>query len=185
MLEVQRENKNILKWVGPRRDLYFLEFIYLFCSSIRVCFKLYAFVREHVWPKAFLMGYSMKLELTLNGFELVMGFFMNVVPFFFLECVSLSLLYPSFAFDISYVVCVCVCVCVLEWFQISLIVIFSVCECVLRFILCVSVYIYIYIYIYICVCVCMFVSICACVYDSCFIQLWFKFIYKILFLYLK
>ena len=30
-----------------------------------VCFQLVAFVREHVWHKAFLMKYSKKLELTL------------------------------------------------------------------------------------------------------------------------
>ena len=38
-----------------------------------------AFVREHIWYKALLMGYSMRLELTrvcsLNGFQLVMFFF--------------------------------------------------------------------------------------------------------------
>ena len=28
-------------------------------------FPAVAFVREHVWHKAFLMGYSMRLELTL------------------------------------------------------------------------------------------------------------------------
>ena len=32
---------------------------------IYVCFQLVAFVREHMWHKALLMGYSMKLELTL------------------------------------------------------------------------------------------------------------------------
>ena len=41
---------------------------------------------------------------------------MEVTPLFFLECVYLILFYPSFAFDIWYVVCararVCVCVCV-------------------------------------------------------------------------
>ena len=62
-------------------------------------------------------------------------FFMNADPSIFLECSSLSLLYPSFTFDIwrSVYVClwVCVCMCVLKWFQISLILIFlCVCVCV-------------------------------------------------------
>ena len=48
--------------------------IYAFCSDIRVIYMYYipviyicmfpAFVREHVWHKAFKMGYSMRLELT-------------------------------------------------------------------------------------------------------------------------
>ena len=48
------------------RDLYFfnLFILFLFCY-IYVCFQLVAFVREHMWHKAFLMGYSMRLELTL------------------------------------------------------------------------------------------------------------------------
>ena len=48
------------------------------------------------------MGYSMRLELirvcSLNGFYLLMVFFAG--PSFFLEFVSLYLLYPSFTFDI-------------------------------------------------------------------------------------
>ena len=124
----------ILKWVGPQRDLYFLGFIYLFILFLRTCmFPVDAFIREHVWHKALLMGYSMRLELTcvcnLNGFQLVMGFYEGRC--FFFECISLSLLYPSFTFDIWYIVCVWG-----EWFRISLIVIFfSVCMwmCVLRF----------------------------------------------------
>ena len=31
---------------------------------IYVCFQFVAFVKEHVWHKDFLMGYSMRLELT-------------------------------------------------------------------------------------------------------------------------
>ena len=45
---------------------------------ICVCFYLVLFVREHIWHKALLMGYSIRLELTLvrilNVFPLVMGF---------------------------------------------------------------------------------------------------------------
>ena len=47
-------------------------------SYIRAYFQLVAFVREHIWNKALLMGYLMRLELTrvcsLNDFQLVMGF---------------------------------------------------------------------------------------------------------------
>ena len=32
---------------------------------ICVCFQLFAFIREHICHKALLMGYSMRLELTL------------------------------------------------------------------------------------------------------------------------
>ena len=43
---------------------FILGFIDLFCSYIRVCFHLVAFVKEHIWHKALLMSYSMRLELT-------------------------------------------------------------------------------------------------------------------------
>ena len=145
------------------------------------------------------MQYSIRLELTrvcsLNGFYLLVFFFMKAGPSFFSECVSLSLLYPSFTFDIWYVLCVCVCV--LEWFPISLIVIFSLCLWMCRF-FCIYIYIYIYaqnlhththththtyiyVYFHLCVCVC----VCVCVCESSFIQLWFKFSNKIPLLYLK
>ena len=79
----------ILKSVGLPRDLYFLGFIYLFCSYICVCFQLDTFVREHVWHKASLMGYSMRFKLTcscsLNGFQLVMVFFYKGGSFLFLR----------------------------------------------------------------------------------------------------
>ena len=73
----------------------FLGFIYLFCSYIHVCFQLVAFVREHVWHKALLIVNS-----------LVFGVFswlwvdMEVTPLFFLPCVYLNLLYPSFDFHL-------------------------------------------------------------------------------------
>ena len=123
----------ILKWVGPQRGLYFLEFIYLVSSCIRVCFQLVTFVREHTWHKALLMGYSMRLELTpvwnSNDFQLVMGLYRGH-PLFFLVCVCFSLLYLSLIFDMF--LSLCICVCVLEWFGISLTDIFPlhVCECV-------------------------------------------------------
>ena len=43
---------------------------------------------------------------------------------------------------------------------------------ILRFFLCVYIYTYLCMFVSICVCVC----VCVCVCDSCFIQLWFKFI---------
>ena len=52
---------------------------------ICVSFKLVAFVREHMWHKALLMGYSMRLKLTLvcslNVFPLVMGFVQVILSF--------------------------------------------------------------------------------------------------------
>ena len=46
------------------KKFIFLRFIYLFGFYICVCFQHDAFVREHVWHKALLMGCSMRLELT-------------------------------------------------------------------------------------------------------------------------
>ena len=39
-----------------KRFVFFLGFIYLFCSYICVCFQLDTFIREHVWHKALFMG---------------------------------------------------------------------------------------------------------------------------------
>ena len=81
------------------------------------------------------MGYSMRLELSrvcdLNDFLFVMGFYKGHTHFF-LESVHLSLLYPSWIFDmfLSFCVCVYVCVRVLELFWILLTVIFHLCICV-------------------------------------------------------
>ena len=50
---------------------------------------------------------------------------------------------------------------------------------------------FIYMYVCVCVCVCGYVCMYVCLFPfvcedgSCFIQLWFEFIYKIPFLYLK
>ena len=123
----------ILKWVGPRRDFYFfLEFIKPFCSYIRVCFQLVTFVREHVWHKALLMEYSMRLEFA-RVCSLVFSWlwFIWMSLLLILECVHLSLLYPSFAFD-TFFHCVCVCVCVwLSSFGFhSQLFLLCVCECV-------------------------------------------------------
>ena len=43
---------------------FFLGFIYSICSYIYLCFQLIAFVNEHIWHKALLMGYSVRFELT-------------------------------------------------------------------------------------------------------------------------
>ena len=78
------------------------------------------------------MAYSIRLELTcvcsLNDFS-VAGLYRGL-PLFFLECVYLSLIYPSLIFDMFLSLCVCVCVRAraLEWFWISLTVIFPLCE---------------------------------------------------------
>ena len=90
----------------------------------------------------------MRLELThvcsLNGFQLVMFYFMNVVLPFSYSVFLLAYFTPHLLLIFD-TLCVCVCVCVLVWFQISLVVIFSVCVCK-----CVSWdFLYIYIYIYI------------------------------------
>ena len=97
---------------STKRFVFFL-FIYLFCSYLRVCSQLVAFVREHICHKVLLMGYSMRLAPTrvcsLNDFQLVMGLYRGF-PLFFLVCVYFSLLYPSLISDMFLPVCVCVCV---------------------------------------------------------------------------
>ena len=131
MLYVQRKNKIYLK-IGrsTNRFVFFYLFIlFLHTCYIRVCFQVVPFVRENIWHKALLMGYSIRLEITLvcslNVFQLVMGLCKGH-SLFFLEYVYRSLLYPSLIFDIF----LSLCVCVLEWFCISLIVIFLLCVCV-------------------------------------------------------
>ena len=164
----------ILKRVGPQRDLYFLEFIYLFCSYMRICFQLVAFVRELIWQKALLMGCSMNLELTrvccLNDFQLVIGLYRGH-PLFLLESVYLRLLlvlyfpnshFPFWACECGswWFLCVCMCGSV-DW---------NLLVTIFLLIIFVSVYIYTYlcmfvcmkkkkIYIYMCVCVC----VCVCI----------------------
>ena len=106
---------------STKRFVFLLNSFILFLHTgyIWECFQLVAFVGKHAWHKALLMGYSMRLELTLvcslNVFQLVRLWvlYKGYSPFF-LECVYFSLLYPSLIFDVF------VCVCVLEWFWISL-----------------------------------------------------------------
>ena len=81
---------------ATKRFVFCGGFIYLFCSYIFICFQLDSVVRERVWHKVLLKGYSMRLELShvckLNGFQLVIGFFMKVTPFFLRMCFSWSTL---------------------------------------------------------------------------------------------
>ena len=78
---------------STKRFIFFkVLFIYFVLTHMYVSSLLLSL--EHVWYKALLMGYSMKLELThvcsLNGFQLVMGFYGAHYSFFL--CVYLSLL---------------------------------------------------------------------------------------------
>ena len=102
-----------------------------------------AYVRENIYHKALLMGYSVRLELTgicsLNDFQLVRGLYRGP-PLFFLECdLPLSGL-PLIDIWCFLSLCVCVCVGVVLDFTHSYFS--SVWVCVLE-ILCV----------YVCVCV--------------------------------
>ncbi len=58
-------------------------FLFLHTCYICVCFQLVAFVREYMWPKTLLMGYSMRLELTLvfslNDLWLVRRVYIGVI----------------------------------------------------------------------------------------------------------
>ena len=61
-----------------------------------VCFQIVALVREYTWHKALLMGYSLRLELTLvsslNDLWLVRRVLYWGYSPFFLECVYFGLL---------------------------------------------------------------------------------------------
>ena len=60
---------------STKRFVFFEFILFLHTCYVYVCFQLVAFVREHMWHKALLMGYSMRLELTLvsslNDFQYV------------------------------------------------------------------------------------------------------------------
>ena len=92
-------------YIGRFTNKFVFKFIYFVLTYVYVSSKLLS-------SEALLMGYLMRLELTLvcslNDFQLVMGLCRGHL-LFFLECVYLSLLYPSL---IGFCVCVCVCVCV-------------------------------------------------------------------------
>ena len=52
---------------STKRFLFFkfIYFVLTYMLYVYVCFQLVAFIGEHMWHKALLMGYSMRLELTL------------------------------------------------------------------------------------------------------------------------
>ena len=74
----------ILKKVGPWRESYLFNSFILFLHTCYICV---CFVSEHMWHKALLLGYSMRLELilvsSLNHFQLVRkGFIWEIIlPF--------------------------------------------------------------------------------------------------------
>ena len=142
-------HKDVFCWSKERIRIYFkirrstkgfvcLEFIYFVLTYVLcVCFQLLAFVREYMWHKALLMGYSMRLELnlvsSLNDFQSVLY---RSYSSFFLEGVYFGLLYSSLIFDMFIVVCMCVCACVsvgVVWgFANNYFSSPGVCECVSR-----------------------------------------------------
>ena len=74
---------------STKRFVFFKNLFILFLHTCYICvyFQLVAFVREHIWHKAFLMGYSVRLELilvcSLNVFQSVCcGFYVEaILPF--------------------------------------------------------------------------------------------------------
>ena len=61
-----------------------------------LCFQLVAFVKEHIWQKTLLLGYSMRVELTrvynLNSFQLVMDSYESHSSLFLRVCLPLPAL---------------------------------------------------------------------------------------------
>ena len=92
-----------------KRFVFFNLFIlFLHTCNIHVCFRHVVFVSQHVWHKAFLMEYSMRLELTLvssiNDLWLVKLVYIGVV-------VPLSWsVFTLFCFCIYIYIYVCVCI---------------------------------------------------------------------------
>ena len=84
-----KERKKYCKMSRSTKRIVFFR-IYLFCSYICVCFHLVAFIREHVLLKVLLMGYPMRLELTivcsLNDFQLIMSFYGGYSSLFLKVC---------------------------------------------------------------------------------------------------
>ena len=112
--------------MSSKRFVFFS--IYLFCSYVRVCFQLDSFVEEHVWHKALLMRYSVRLEFiricSLSGY-LVFFFVYEVRSSLFLRLFFRFVCFtPHFFLYLIH----CVCVCGGLWFQILQSYFFSVCE---------------------------------------------------------
>ena len=142
-----------------------LFILFLQKCYIYVCFQLVAFVREHMWHKAILMGYSMRLELTLvssiNDPCLVRLVYIGVlVPLFWsvFTLVCFTRLWYFYSF-----VCVCVYVCVLEleWFWVSLTAL-CVCVCVCIMGGFVVLNLLIVLAPFFCICIHMSVYLCVC-----------------------
>ena len=99
-----KERKKYFKmsWSTKRFEFFFIFFVltYVYVSILMLS-------SGNVWKKALLMRTDLTRVCCLNVFRLVMGLY-NGHSSLFLECVYFSLLYPSFAFDIWYVVCGCV-----------------------------------------------------------------------------
>ena len=80
------------------RFVFFNSFICLFCSYIPVCFQLVAFIREHIWHKALLMVYSMRLELTHVAVWIIFSWlwvYIEIFLFFLRGCFDILLWTPS------------------------------------------------------------------------------------------
>ena len=106
-----KRERNVLKWIGPWRNLYFLK-IYLFCSCIHVCFQLVAFIRNIYGTRPCEWGTQWDLNSLVFEVFSWLWVYIEVTPFFsFLwVCVPKSV-YLKLVFDICVCVCVCVCVC--------------------------------------------------------------------------
>ena len=107
-------------------------FIYLsIYLSICVCmFPAWCFLQRTCLAQGLVNGIFNETNLCFLFKWFLLIFFFNAGPSLFLECDSLSLLYPSFTFDIWYVVCVCVSVSVRVVSDFTYSDFFSVCECV-------------------------------------------------------
>ena len=102
----------ILKWVGPRRDLYFLR-VYLFVVILHTCmFPAWCFCQRTCMTQSLVNGVFNEIGthswVQFEWFSVGYGFLWRSL-LFFLEWVYPSLLYSSFAFDITLCVCLCAC----------------------------------------------------------------------------
>ena len=156
--------------------MYFLNLFILFLHTCYryVCLQRFAFVRGHMWHKALLIWYLMKLELTLvsslNDLWLVRWVYIGVIlPL--LECVYFGLLYQSLIFDMFIVVCLFVCVLVLEWLWVSLPIFFLFFFWVCVFGSFVVLSLLVVLSPLFCICIHMSVYICVCVFSAFFFRL--------------
>ena len=146
----------ILKWVGPRRDLYLLGFTYYL--FLHMCMFPAWSVRQRICMAQGLVNELFNETWThsclqLEWFSVVMIFFMKVAFFFFLEYVSLSLLYLICFWYLIRCVCVGVFLNLTNSYFIS---VYAVNVCLWDTYIYIYIYI-LYIYMYFCFhfCVCM------------------------------